>query len=389
MIVYDRSEPQGPGRARIEPAAHDPAVHARAAHEPAPKAHGRGCCGVLRALLALCLLATPIAHAASAPEAPTPVKVLIVNMFSAEAAPWVAALGPLREIPVPGLSSDYPQLRCNADGVCQMTTGMGHANAAASMMAVLFSGRFDLRRAYFLIAGIAGIDPARGTIGSAAWTRYVVDMGIAHEIDARDLPPGWHDGYFGVLTDSPDVKPSLDYRTEVYKLDESLLQRALQLSHAVQLEDSPDVIAYRRHYPHAPANAGPMVIQCDTLTDDAWWAGRHLGEHAGSWMRLMTDGAGVYCTTQQEDNATLAALTRGSQSGLADLGRVAVLRTGSDFDRPYPGQSTPAELHAQRNLDGALRISTDNLVRAGMPLVHEIVQHWDRWQNGVPPSTAP
>ena len=36
-------------------------------------------------------------------------------------------------------------------------------------------------------------------------------------------------------------------------------------------------------------------------------------------LRLLTDGKGIYCTTQQEDNATLNALTRAAQSGLVDL----------------------------------------------------------------------
>jgi purine nucleoside permease len=314
---------------------------------------------------------------------------MVINMFSAEAAPWSAALAPLRDIAVPGLASDYPAVRCAADGVCQMTTGMGHANAAASMMAVLYSRQFDLRQTYFLVAGIAGIDPARGTIGTATWAHYLVDLGIAHEIDARELPPGWQDGYFGVMTDAPGQKPRLDYRTEVFRLDEALLGRALQLSQSVQLEDSADIVAYRRHYPHSPARDAPQVVQCDTASSDSWWTGRYLGAHARSWTRLLTDGEGVYCTSQQEDNATLAALTRGAGSGLVDLRRVAVLRTGSDFDRPYPGQSALAALRAQVSLAGALRISTDNLVRAGMPLVHEIVQHWDRWQDGVPAATSP
>jgi len=43
-----------------------------------------------------------------------------------------------------------------------MTTGMGHANAAASLMAVLYTGRFHLKKSCFIIAGIAGIDPAQG-----------------------------------------------------------------------------------------------------------------------------------------------------------------------------------------------------------------------------------
>ena len=108
-----------------------------------------------------------------------------------------------------------------------------------------------------------------------------------------------------------------------------------------------------------------------------------------SGLRLLTDGKGTYCTSQEEDNAVLNALTRGSQSGLVDLNRVAVLRTGSDFDRPYPHQTALASLEAQRTLPGAATIAADNLVRAGMPLVEAIARHWDEWQNGVPPVSAP
>jgi purine nucleoside permease len=347
-------------------------------------------------LLVLFALATPLSvvNAADPPTVtggtdPVAVKVMVVNLFGLEAAPWLAALRPEREIRVPGLSSDFPLVRCTPDSICQLTTGMGHANAAASMMALLYSGLFDLRKAYFLVAGIAGIDPARGTIGSTAWARYAVDTGIAHEIDARELPRGWEDGYFGVLTDAPGQKPQFDYRTEVFRLDEALLQKALALSQHAVLEDSEDVQRYRQHYPWPPANQPPHVIQCDTASGDTWWAGHRLGEHARRWTGLLTDGHGVYCTTQQEDNATLNALTRGAQSGLVDLRRVAVLRSGSDFDRPYPHQGVIQSMRAQRAIAGAVRISTSNLVHAGMPLVDAIVHHWDLWRDGVPIETTP
>jgi purine nucleoside permease len=330
-----------------------------------------------------------VAAPAGAPAAPLAVRVLVVNTFRAEAAPWPTALHTDREIRVPGLSSDYPLVRCNGAAVCQMTLGMGHANAAASMMALIYSGLFDLRRTYFLLAGVAGIDPARGTIGSAAWARYVVDVGIAHEIDARELPRDWRDGIFGVGTDAPGKKPQLDYRTEVYRLDEALLQRALSLSHQVALEDSDDVRAYRAHYERPPANEPPLVTQCDTVTSDTWWTGARLGEHARRWTALLTDGEGIYCTTQEEDNATLTALTRGAQSGLLDIKRVAVLRSGSDFDRGYGNQSAFEALRAQFALPGAGRISIDNLVRAGLPLVNDIAQHWDLWRDGVPANKGP
>lgn len=343
---------------------------------------------VAAAMVLACVAAPGAARAAERPQ-PIAVKVLVINMFQLEAAPWLAVLQADREIRVPGLSSDYPLVRCNAQGVCQMTTGMGHANAAASMMALLYSGQFDLHQTYFLIAGIAGIDPARGTIGSATWARYAVDMGIAHEIDARELPHGWQDGYFGILTDAPGKKPRLEYRTEVFRLDEALLQKALSLSQHAALEDSDDVRAYRAHFQRSPANQPPQVTQCDTVSGDTWWTGQRLGEQARRWTGLLTDGEGIYCTSQQEDNATLNALTRGAQSGLLDLKRVAVLRTGSDFDRPYAHQSALDGLRAQFALAGAIRISTDNLVRAGLPLVDAIARHWDLWRDGVAADTAP
>jgi purine nucleoside permease len=327
--------------------------------------------------------------AAAAEAPPLAVKVMIINMFSLEAAPWIEALKPTQDIRVPGLSSDYPLVKCTAQAVCEMTTGMGHTNAAASMMAIVYSGMFDLRETYFIVAGIAGIDPKRGTIGSAAWARYVVDSGIAHEIDAREMPKGWQDGYFGVLTDGPDQVPTFDYRTEEFALNEALLQQAMSLSKSATLEDSDDLREYRRHYPTAPANQPPAVIQCDTLSGDTWWSGERLGEHARHWTKLLTGGKGVYCTSQQEDNATLNVLTRGAESGLVDLNRVAVLRSGSDFDRPYPHQKVLASMLAQRALPGAVRISAVNLVHAGMPLVEAIVKHWDVWQHGVPVESVP
>jgi len=345
---------------------------------------GRAAAALRHALLGLASCAlVPLGAMAADAGTPIPVKVMIVNMFSLEAAPWLAQLHAETSVPVPGLPGGDPAVRCTPAGVCQMTIGMGHANAAASMTAVLFSPLFDLRKTYFLIAGIAGIDPQRGTLGSAAWARYAVDLGLAHEIDAREMPRGWQDGYFGVGTDSPEDMPKFEYRTEVFQLDERLLQRALALSQAVTLADTEDMRAYRRHYRDPAARRPPSVIQCDTLNGDTWWAGRLLGEHARRWTRLLTHGAGNYCTSQEEDNATLAVLARAAGAALVDPKRVAVLRTGSDFDRPYPHQTAFESLRAQRKL-GAFHAAADNLVRAGMPLVEDISLHWDRWESGVP-----
>jgi purine nucleoside permease len=332
--------------------------------------------------IALAALGGCAAPGTQAPPAPLAPKVMIVTMFESEAEPWIKPLALDTEIAVPGLPPEYPSVRCNRDLVCLVTTGMGHANAAASTAALVFSRRFDLGKTYFLIAGIAGIDPNFGTIGSAAWARYLVDFGLAHEIDAREMPPDWKAGYFGLGAAGPDLKPKPEYRTEVFRLNESLLQHALRLSRQAQLEDSDEARRYRANYPQAPAHSAPAVLQCDTAAGDTWWHGRLLGEAATRWVALWTDGQGRYCTTQQEDNATYEALRRGANAGLLDLQRAAVLRTGSNFDRPYPGQSAFQSIRAD---SGGFRPALANLVRAGRPLVDAIVADWPKWRDGIPP----
>lgn len=318
----------------------------------------------------------------AAPHA-RPVKVMIVSMFGPEGKVWLDHLGPWQAVRVPGLSPDYPEVHCNRQDVCVMTTGMGHSNAAASLMALAFSDRFDLRRTYFLIAGIAGIDPMRGTIGSAAWAKYLVDFGIQWELDAREKPDGWPSGFLGINTKGPDDTPPLDYRTEVFELNPALADAAFALSRPVELSDSAEARAARAHFTYAPANEPPKVIQCDTLAGDTWWSGKYIGERARAWTQRLTDAKGVYCTTQQEDNATYEALKRAASVHRVDLSRIADLRAGSDFDRPYDGQGASDNLLGYAS-QGGFGPAIENLYRAGNPLVQAIAGHWGEWKNGVP-----
>ncbi|NYE59468.1 purine nucleoside permease [Duganella sp. 1224] len=333
-------------------------------------------------LLCALLLAGASSTVPAAP--PRPVKVMIISMFDQEAAPWNDKLELQQSIPVPGLSPRYPVVRCNSEDVCQLTTDMGKANAAASVAALVHSGLFDLRAAYFLVAGIGGIDPAQGTTGTAAWSRYLVDADLAWELDARERGEGWSTGYLGINTKTPTDVPPLHYGSEMYQLDEALLQRALSLSRDVQLSDSDQARAYRARYGAAPASAPPRVTQCDTMTGNTWYHGTLLGQRARDWFRMLTAGQGTYCIVAQEDNATYTALKRGAEAGLLDLRRVAVLRTASNFDRQPPGMTALESMHAQ---SGGYPPALRNLYLAGSPLVRDIVAHWQ--DDAAPTAAAP
>ena len=308
---------------------------------------------------------------------------MIVTMFGLETKVWLDRLGPWDTIKVPGLPPDYPDIHCNRQSVCVMTTDMGHANAAASIMALTLSNAFDLRRAYFLVMGVAGIDPMQGTLGSPAWAKYLVDFGPQWEIDSREKPEEWPNGFIAIGANGPGEPPKILYHSEVFDLNPKLADFAFALSKDVPLADSPEAQATRAKYKYAPANQAPKVLQCDALSDDTWWAGDLIGERARAWIKQLTHGKGTYCTSQQEDNAIYAALKRTASAGRVDLNRFAVLRAGSDFDRPYEGQSAFDSLLGFETA-GGFAPAIENLYRAGLPLITNITGNWQKWRDGVP-----
>jgi hypothetical protein len=78
--------------------------------------------------------------------------------------------------------------------------------------------------------------------------------------------------------------------------------------------------------------------------------------------------------TAQEDNATLEALLRAASHGKVDFGRIIILRTASDFDRPYPGLSDLDNLFYAEQ--GGFEPALQNIYLAGTPVVKGILEGW-------------
>ena len=332
----------------------------------------------LMSLALTAVLGAAIVPARSQEIAP---KVLVITMFADEAKPWLEARKFDTKVKVPGLSSEFPEVACAAAGLCLMTTGMGYANAASSVSAVIYSRMFDLKQSYILIAGIGGVDPSDGTLGSAHWARFAVDAGLHQEIDPRQIPADWPSGVVAFGAKRPGEKPLWNTGTEVYKLNEELTRRALSLTASVELADSELAKEYRANYKTAPANAPPTVTICDTLSGDTWWYGSQLAEDMNRLTLLLTDGAGNPCTTQMEDNATLTALKRGADAGYLQFDRIALLRTASNFDREPDGKSAAETL----NIDsGGLGPATINAYRVGSRFADVVARNWAKWESGMP-----
>lgn len=123
-------------------------------------------------------------------------KVLILSAFIFEEKAFLP-LNLNQDIPVPGLSSQYPNVHCNADySICQMTTAMGLINAAASATILFMSPQFNFAKTYFMWAGIAGGDPGQTTLGSVTFPRYTIETDLQYELDGRDVPETFPTGYW-------------------------------------------------------------------------------------------------------------------------------------------------------------------------------------------------
>ncbi|MCJ1276978.1 hypothetical protein MMC21_004787 [Puttea exsequens] len=310
-------------------------------------------------------------------------KVLIISMFPPEGDVWynIPEFNLLaKNITVPGLSPLYPDVHCTANKeVCELVTGESEINAANSINALTFSPLFDFRKTYFLVAGIAGISPKIATLGSVTFAKYAIQVALQYEFDAREIPQNFTTGYVPQGSTSPTEYPQSIYGTEVFEVNDALRQLAIGFAKTAKLNDSSDAVAYRANYAttnaYLPGSEPPGVVACDVATSDVYYSGTLLSEAFENTTKLFTNGSGTYCTTAQEDNATLEALLRGDIANLTDFSRIIVMRTASDFDRPYAGEADTFNLFYANQ--GGFEPAIQNIYLAGIKVVEGILTEWD------------
>jgi purine nucleoside permease len=155
-------------------------------------------------LLAICHTVTATNVPVKDPNGRIAPKVLIVSMFEPEAEVWyknmpTSGLGNLLAVNIStlGLSMLFLHVHCVEDySVCQVTTGESEINAAATATALTLSPTFDFSATYFLLGGIAGVNPKYSTLGGVALARYAVQVALQYELDAREMPENFTAGYF-------------------------------------------------------------------------------------------------------------------------------------------------------------------------------------------------
>ncbi len=317
---------------------------------------------------------------------PIPVKVVVVAMFEVgedtgdapgELQYWVERDHLDHIYP---LAAGFHAVRMNDAGELAVLTGQGTAHAASTIMALGLDPRFDLTHAYWIVAGIAGGDPERVSLGSAAWARWVVDGDLGYEIDAREIPKDWPTGYIPLRKTKPFEQPAAPLEGQVYELNAGLADWAFKLTKETRLADSDRLKEVRREFEGAAANRPPFVTMGDEVTGSRYWHGKLSDAWADEWMRYFSGGKGEFATTAMEDTGTLQSLRFLANAGKVDWQRIMVLRTVSNYDQQPRGLSAAESLARQRigNYSAYLP-SLEAAYSVGHTVVNELVAHWSKY----------
>ncbi|WP_458209404.1 phosphorylase family protein [Haladaptatus sp. NG-SE-30] len=262
-----------------------------------------------------------------------------------EFQPWLDAYDFSHEVSVPG--ANMPVYHTD-DGIGITATGMGKADAAATVTAVLAHPGFDCSDTYFLTVGIAGVRPDVGTLGSVYISDTIVDWDRKHR-----FPNSEGDRPIELLSYRPH-----DY---VFHLNDALVSEAYRSAKRVELLDSEPVQQYRNEYSQAAARSKPTVARGTTVCGDEFWHGETLSEQA-QWLTEQY-GVGLYATTEMEDFGTATALDR---FGLLD--RYPTVRGAVNFDQPYEGKTARESLHEDVGKE-TIELGLENAFRVGSQLV--------------------
>jgi purine nucleoside permease len=332
-----------------------------------------------------CAPGAPCAH-------PLQVRMVIVTMFEigkdtgdapGEFQLWKERRHLDTRIPFP---QSYHDLYYNPQShILAMVTGVGNIRSAAATMALGLDPRFDLRHAYFLVAGIAGIDPHHASIGSAAWARYLVDGDLAHEIDPREIPADWKYGYFPRDRRGPNDPRPPHPTGEVFEINGALRDWAFALTSNVTLPDNPSIATERARFAGFPdAQRPPFVLKGDQLAALTFWHGKLMTDWANDWVNYWTEGKGTFVTSAMEETGTYQSILYLDRVGKVDKRRFMVLRAGSNYTMPPPGVSAADNLLRENEGYSGLRVSLESLYLVGSRVIDELLGHWDRYSKVVP-----
>ena len=239
-----------------------------------------------------------------------------------------------------------------------------------------------------MVAGIAGIDPEIGSLGSAVWADYIVDGDLAHEIDAREIPKDWKTGYVPLGKSTPYEQPRQARFGDdgiVYHLNPALVNWAYELTKNTKLEDTEAIRERRQQFEGTAAKRPPFVLRGADMSASTFWHGKLLNQWARDWVKYQTDGRATYAVCGMEDTGTLQSLTWLARAGKIDINRVLVLRTASNYDQQRSGVTAAESLGETKVRQySAYMPSLEAAYRVGHVVVDDLVANWSKTKDTLP-----
>lgn len=262
------------------------------------------------------------------------------------------------------------------------------------IMSLLLDSRLDFTNTYWLVNGIAGIDPKSGSIGSAVWSADIIDGDALRELGELDRPNDWSYGLYAIGVNKPGLAPlknadaggwggaKLNY-TMRYHLNKSLTEWAYQISNqAVTLKDSKALTDFRAQYStFAAAMQPPRILVGASLGTARYWHGQQLTQWARDWITLWTDGEARFATTAMEQAVIMGVLDRMSKRGFLDFNRVMMVRGVSNYSMP-PLNTEIIESAGDESLGSVPAFEAQ--YQAGAAVIKEILKNWQQYAENTP-----
>ncbi|MCP4178756.1 MAG: purine nucleoside permease [bacterium] len=213
----------------------------------------------------------------------------------------------INQLPVTGA---FSPLHYNDKGIGLIITGIGIANASSSIMAIGLSEKIDLSDTDIIIAGIGGLLPDKGPLGTVVCVKNIIND-LCFEIDPRELDKT-----------KKFYKEKLPWLTgsEVFTLNNKLVEKNYTI-----ISESTDI----------------NVIMGDNLTSDCFWHGKKLADWSENWVKEWTNNKGCFCISDMEDSGIITAFKRLSDAEMCSFDKIAIIRTASNY--VYEPKIDPSE----------------------------------------------
>jgi Purine nucleoside permease len=258
---------------------------------------------------------------------------------ASEVAPWQARYDFDRQEAIDGCKHEL--LYASDPDIALVPTGIGKSAAATTVAALAAGDTIALQEATILSVGIAGCNPAAGTLGSVFISDRVVDGDIKLRIGETTSRMQW-------LVD--------EY---VWKLNTKRVNQAVAATRDVTLADSEAAQAIRDDYDDSRS---PTVDTGTTVCGDEVYHGTATATQVEQL--CASYGITEFATTEMEDAGTVTALER---FGLLD--QYVSVRAASNFDRE-PAGGSPTE-SIERDV---FELGTENAVRVGHAIVQKLIE---------------